>query len=440
MKKHRLLRAEMLEDRRLLAGDSANPMITLVTNVGDITIELFEEEAPQTVANFLNYVQDDDYVDSIFHRLAPGFVVQGGGFTSSSDVLCDLPCDQPDSINADMFGTIETDDPVQNEFGISNTRGTVAMAKLGGDPDSATSQFFFNLGDNSANLDNQNGGFTVFGCVVDMTVVDQIAGFGDTNLQSINGAFSDVPFFENGTTIEIVRVSEVVVGVLSGNVYNDLSGDGSLGSGESGLPAVTVFLDANDNGILDSGETSTQPTAQGEYSFNVQPGDYTVRTVPISSDFAITTGASEFTQTIELGDRATNLDFGFEYTGESWNNPLDEFDVDGLSGVTPVDAILVINELEAREFSDADTGALLSPTQNTSDLRFFDVFEDGFVAPLDALLIINQLNGSNNALVAPSSGQVTTLPATIDSALSDVDDDDEQLQSPLDEVFAALGN
>lgn len=138
-----------------------NRVVAVVTPLGSFRIELLAEQAPATVANFLQYVTDGDYVDSFIHRSVPGFVVQGGGFVFTSDGVVDVP----------------TDPPVVNEFGLSNLRGTVAMAKLGGDPDSATSGWFVNLADNSANLDEQNGGFTVFGRVLGdgMSVVDAIA-------------------------------------------------------------------------------------------------------------------------------------------------------------------------------------------------------------------------------------------------------------------------
>ena len=134
------------------------------TTLGDIEIELLQQEAPATVANFLNYVNDGDYLNSFVHRSAPGFVIQGGGFTF---------VDAPPPVR------IPVDDPVANEFdpSRSNVRGTLAMAKLGDDPDSATSQWFINLADNSANLDTQNGGFTVFARVLGdgMAVADAIA-------------------------------------------------------------------------------------------------------------------------------------------------------------------------------------------------------------------------------------------------------------------------
>ncbi|HPF41474.1 MAG TPA: PKD domain-containing protein [Phycisphaerae bacterium] len=133
--------------------------VRLTTSLGDIVVEMVSD-APVTTDNFLQYVEDGFYDGTIFHRVVPDFVVQGGGF------LPDMV--QPEGLR----------DPIVNEFSPSrsNVRGTVAMAKLGGDPDSATSQFFFNLTDNSTNLDNQNGGFTVFANVVEgLDVVDAIS-------------------------------------------------------------------------------------------------------------------------------------------------------------------------------------------------------------------------------------------------------------------------
>lgn len=134
-------------------------LVRLTTSLGEVVVQLVPD-APITTANFLQYVEDDFYNGTIFHRIVPDFVVQGGGF---------LPGMVPQS---------GLRPPIQNEFSPlrSNIRGTLAMAKIGGDPDSATSQFFFNLGDNSANLDNQNGGFTVFAnVIIGMDVVDRIA-------------------------------------------------------------------------------------------------------------------------------------------------------------------------------------------------------------------------------------------------------------------------
>jgi cyclophilin family peptidyl-prolyl cis-trans isomerase len=132
------------------------------TNLGTFDVVLFEDATPKTVENFLAYADGGRYKNTFFHRAPTGFVVQGGGFT----------------YNGSAFGKVNTFAPVQNEPGISNLEGTVAMAKLGGDPNSATSQFFINLSDdNASNLDFQNGGFTVFG---------RIAGNGMDLFQQID--------------------------------------------------------------------------------------------------------------------------------------------------------------------------------------------------------------------------------------------------------------
>ncbi len=135
------------------------------TPYGDIEVELYDKEKPVTVQNFKNLVQSGAYLYTFFHRIVPGFVVQGGGFFAYN----------PFSTNAvapawGNLGVVPSFGKISNEFGIgprlSNTNGTIAMAKEGGNPDSASTQWFFNLGNNSTNLDNQNGGFTVFGHVV----------------------------------------------------------------------------------------------------------------------------------------------------------------------------------------------------------------------------------------------------------------------------------
>jgi peptidyl-prolyl cis-trans isomerase A (cyclophilin A) len=162
------------------AGRSAAadfPTIVRVTgNMGEFDIQLLDAWTPKTTANFLGYVQRGDFGNSIIHRSVPGFVVQGGGYT----------------LRSNKIAPVSARPPVTNEPSFSNVRGTVAMAKLGGDPNSATSEWFVNLSDNSANLDNQNGGFTVFGVVLGngMAVADAIAALPTNNY---GGAFSQLP-------------------------------------------------------------------------------------------------------------------------------------------------------------------------------------------------------------------------------------------------------
>ena len=138
-----------------------NPMVILKTSKGDITIELFEKEAPVTVANFLKYVDSGFYKGTIFHRVINGFMIQGGGFTKDMN-------QKP------------TNPPIKNEAanGLKNTRGTLAMARTS-DPSSATAQFFINVVDNGfldfKSPDPRGIGYCVFGKVVSgMEAVDAI--------------------------------------------------------------------------------------------------------------------------------------------------------------------------------------------------------------------------------------------------------------------------
>ena len=168
----------------------------------DFYVEL-TDNTPLTNANFLSYVNSGAYDNSIFHRSVSNFVIQGGGFSAPT-----LPADQPGSDPV----SIPTTGTVQNEPGNLNNRGTISMAKVGGQPDSATSQFFFNLENNSF-LDSDNGGYTVFGEVLGsgMTVVDTMAGAltYDATTYYSNTALSDLPLW-NINQDNIVRPIDFV--------------------------------------------------------------------------------------------------------------------------------------------------------------------------------------------------------------------------------------
>ncbi len=134
--------------------------LLMQTTMGDIEIELFADEAPVTVENFLAYVDDGYYAGTVFHRVIPGFVIQGGGMTED---LARKQNGRPPIVN-------------EAENGLQNLRGTLSMARTA-DPDSATSQFFVNLKDNAA-LDpgGSSAGYAVFGKVAEgMDVVDAVA-------------------------------------------------------------------------------------------------------------------------------------------------------------------------------------------------------------------------------------------------------------------------
>lgn len=157
-------------------ADESKPRVLMQTSMGDIVIELEQEKAPQTVANFLQYVDDGFYDGTIFHRVIDDFMIQGGGFTTEMEKK-------------------ETRAPIPNEADnmLRNTVGTLAMARTG-DPHSATAQFFINVANNTP-LDfrektQRAWGYAVFGRVVKgMDVVKAIKGVATGNL----GAYRDVP-------------------------------------------------------------------------------------------------------------------------------------------------------------------------------------------------------------------------------------------------------
>ena len=176
-------------------------VVEVRTVLGNVQINLFDDTTPASVDNFLvNYVGAGAYANNVVHRSVSGFVVQAGGFQYNGQIPLD----------AVPAGT-----PVVNEPVLSNLRGTVAMAKIGGDPNSATSQWFFNISNNSGNLDAQNGGFTVFGQVIGdgMQVVDAIAAIPRYNT---GGAFTSLPLrdYDGSSDIgeqNLVLISDVVV-------------------------------------------------------------------------------------------------------------------------------------------------------------------------------------------------------------------------------------
>ncbi len=175
-----------IEDKEMT--QKKDPIVLLTTSKGDIKIELYAEKAPETVKNFLQYVESGFYNGTIFHRVIDGFMIQGGGFTKD-------------------MAQKKVQAPIKNEAfnGLKNTRGTLAMARTG-DVDSATAQFFINVKDNTF-LDFKaktpsEFGYAVFAKVVEgMDVIDAIKGV-KTNTQ---GMHSDVP----AEPIEIIKATVV---------------------------------------------------------------------------------------------------------------------------------------------------------------------------------------------------------------------------------------
>ena len=261
-------RAEMLPtgqwaDERELSTVREAVELTLRYGPTEIVyFQLLPECAPGTVENFLGYVTRGDYDASFLHRHVPDFVLQGGGWIWHED--------------EQNLEQILHQDPIENEFQRSNTPWTVAMAKLTGDPDSATSEWFINLADNSDNLDNQNGGFTVFARVV--------GGFAPINeiralrIANFGQGFSSVPvtdhFDPSGgyiydidlVTLQSIRLVEPPDGAIElaqpGIVEwsADCNGDGIVDYGQI---LDGSLIDADGNWIPDACECAADLTGDG---------------------------------------------------------------------------------------------------------------------------------------------------------------------------------
>ncbi len=289
------------------------------TVLGSFSIELLDDVTPNTVANFLNYVRDGDYDGTFFHRAIPGFILQGGGFSLVAD---------------GVYSRIPSDPPVANEFRMSNIRGTIAMAKLPGDPNSATNQWFVNLTDNSAILDAQNGGFTVFARVLGdgMGVVDAIVA---QPIFNIGGGFLDTPTIDyfggvisRGHLVNINSMTVIEYTLTSTGIASPASAP----TGTSVLLAVTVtpgtnpastgitvtadlssiggsaaqtLFDDGTNGDVVSGDnvfsflaTVGSGTSSGAHSITVNVSDSISRTGTTSLALTVSTG-----HTFSISDR-----------------------------------------------------------------------------------------------------------------------------------------
>jgi cyclophilin family peptidyl-prolyl cis-trans isomerase len=188
----------------------AGTLVQFRTVLGDLEVELLEDK-PVTTRNFIRYVQTGAYADMFLHRWVPGFVAQGGGFA-----MWPRGATNAQVYAVPSFGEITNEFAVGRHF--SNVFGTLAMAKTATGPNTATSQWFFNLADNSANLDAQNGGFTVFGRVLRGTnVLSRFNNRATTNhlyLANYGGPFTDVPVYStNGVSADLLYTDITLLSV-----------------------------------------------------------------------------------------------------------------------------------------------------------------------------------------------------------------------------------
>jgi peptidyl-prolyl cis-trans isomerase A (cyclophilin A) len=241
-----------------LTNQAQATIVEFQTSQGSFQVNLFDQSTPQTVSNFLTYVDTAHYTDSVVHRAVSDFIVQGGGYAFEG---------------AWPLTALTPNDAVANEAVYSNVRGTIAMAKKGGDINSATNQWFFNLNDNSDNLDRQNGGFTVFGQVIGdgMQIIDKIAELELCNFNQLEGipmvinddqtcADMNAPGLNNFVVVEnitIIDSSEVTDSTLTplltkfpdsdGDDVKDID-DAFPSDPNKYLPETEVEVDEEDSG------------------------------------------------------------------------------------------------------------------------------------------------------------------------------------------------
>ena len=317
----------------------AESAVRVSTNLGNMDIILFNTATPATVTNFMTYVNEGKYTDVDFHRAIAGFMAQSGGFKGAG--------------TGSNFTSVVTHPPVVNEPGIGNERGTVSMAKLGGDPNSATSQFFVSVANNRGTypngLDYQNGGFTVFGRVAGngMTVADAISNLpnGTYNLYLDGSAtttqFTNFPM--NAATFPAAMDQTKLVRINSVTTIPTLSYT-ITGSTQPSIATATII----------NGQLHLVALAPGQTVITVTATDLdnltTSQTVPVTISDTFTSWASRYTFPGGLNGASQNPD------GDAWNNlqeyaflgdptlpsPTSQTVYSGIAGVAPAPRYLAL--------------------------------------------------------------------------------------------------
>lgn len=426
---------------------------------GIIDVVLFDQQgegAPVSVENFTNYAEDDDYVNSIIHRSVPGFIIQGGGFIV--DGLEEIVTATPNS-GAASVERVPTDAPIVNEFSPerSNLRGTIAFAKLGGDPNSATSQWFFNLADNSGNLDSQNGGFTVFGQVLseeDLAIVDAIAGLPIVNGTTFfnQGAFTDLPLdlTNNDASVEdingdedLVRFRDITVSQVDELVFTIVSNTN---------PSLVNPAIANGSLVLDY-----LPDASGTAEIVVRATNLLGDT--IEDTFSVT--VSEDEQPDNTAPTLDDLEFEglkdeeFVFTSTDFTTAFDDDDDDNLQSIKvltlPAAGTLSLNGssvIAGQSILLDQLGNLrFTPASNDSGFVTFTVTaSDGLEesAPADItidLLEISEtpsfifMNDPNQSFNPGQEISITNFARNINPGLSDEEELDFNIEFEGDDIF-----
>lgn len=328
--------------------------VRLTTDLGSIDITLYDQQTPITVDNFLHYIDSGAYNPTdpnfprsapiFFHRSVKNFVIQSGGFISAED-----PFSPPEVLP----GPVAAFSPIPNEArpDLHNVRGTIAMAKLPDAPDSATSQWFINLADNSgppSNLDTTNGGFTVFGQVnaTGMTTADAIAALPAYNASLYYGnAFTELPLRDYTTGLPKIANLVLVSSITRPLVFSTTSDHPGIAS--ASVIANDLFVQGKSAGSATITATATDAAgASASQSFEV-----TVAATPVH--------LANISTRLQIGTGDNGLIGGFIVLGDSPKRVLIRAIGPSLSG-SAVSGALADPTLELRD----GTGALLSSNDN----------------------------------------------------------------------------
>jgi len=336
-----------------------------------VYIELFDIQTPVTVTNFLNYIEDAAgqrrYDGTFLHRSIPGFIVQGGGYAYNPALGAFGPF---------SARHIPLDPQIVNEFGLSNLRGTIVMAKQAGNPDSATSEWFFNLGDNSANLDFQNGGFTVFGQVLGsgMTTIDSIAALGTENF---GGAFTNLPLFNHIPGTPVLTLNLVTTTLASSPYSSPLFVNpaplnfGAVVVGTGPIQQVVTLLNVG-NTNLTLGNIASLDSLSAPFSITSD----NCSNLPLTS-FATCTLVLEFAPTT-----AGQLQDTFDIPSDSTNQPTVTFNVFGQGEQSQADII-------GPQPATVDFGDTQFDIPVTLDVPFFNQGNDNLIVTSISITGIN---------------------------------------------------
>lgn len=397
----------------------------------NVDVRLFDQKAPLTVANFLKYadgatVNLGNYDNTLLHRSVANFVLQGGGFSFDTGI----------NIYPDAVQLVPTDDPVLNEFNLSNIRGTIAMAKLNNLPDSATNQWFFNLVDNSANLDGQNGGFTVFGSIIGdgMTVIDGIASIPVFDKTADNSAFGYLPLVDYTEPDNVIPDNLVLLNsvIQLFSISEDLN-FGLLQTGDSAQSVVTIEnTSAGDIVIANLASTNsiTTPfamvddacsgktlvvaascditisfTSQLEGSF--QDGFNIEFTTPVIDFEYAVSGAAAIDIAPNIVPSVTSLDYGVTQLYDSEVDPLGEYKVIHINneGTIPLN-ILSVTLDGSSEFTLYDNCTLMGTIEPGGSCLLPVYFRSTSLGEISATLTIISDDPDQSSLTIPFSGLV----------------------------------